>query len=134
MVNQESGNPIAVIEVKASATQISEANADATHYGDLCVQAGYAPLAIALAGASEDDFKVRVLQWGEGAWRSITYDSEPINWIPNKADVERLTTPGAPREIRPSVPPAAVLASRGDEINRLLRESGIKDEFRPAVG
>jgi type I restriction enzyme M protein len=35
--------------------------------------------------------------------------------------------------LRPTIPPPEILATYADEINRLLRESGIKDEFRPAV-
>src|SRR5690606_3153949 len=36
-------------------------------------------------------------------------------------------------DLRPTIPPPEVLASRADEINRYLREAKIKDEFRPAV-
>jgi type I restriction-modification system DNA methylase subunit len=61
----------------------------------------------------------------------ITYEGRPINWIPNEADLKRVGNPTGPVEIRPTIPPAEVLASKADEINRLLRESDIKDEFRP---
>jgi type I restriction enzyme M protein len=134
LVDRETVQPLAVIEVKSDIDDLEKAVKEATTvYGRACIDAGYTPLAIALAGATEDKFQVRVLKWMGTRWLPITYDGHPIGWIPNRADTERLLTPGAPREIRPSVPPPEVLAERADEINRLLRESGIKDEFRPAV-
>lgn len=134
LVDRDTLQPLAIIEVKADIDNLDQAIKEVTAiYGQSCIRAGYSPLAIALAGASEDDFAIRVLKWTGSQWLPITYDGEPISWIPNRADVVRLLAPAAPREIRPSVPPAEVLAARADEINRLLRESGIKDEFRPAV-
>lgn len=50
-----------------------------------------------------------------------------------RADLERVAAPRGPRDIRPTVPPLEVLAARATEINRLLREARIKDEYRPAV-
>ena len=41
--------------------------------------------------------------------------------------------PTEPAVLSPSIPPQEVLAARAEEINRLLREASIKDEFRPAV-
>ena len=126
--------PIAVVEVKGSIADLPKAVKEVTEdYGRACVDAGYSPLAVALAGTSEDDFVVRVLKWTGKRWAEATYDSNPISWIPNRADVDRLRVPSASPELRPSVPPAEVLAARADEINRLLRESDIKDELRPAV-
>ena len=133
LLDKPGQSPLAVIEVKARADALPQAEADAQHYGDACVEAGYTPLLIALAGADEDDFKLRVKKWDGREWRTVTYDGHPIGWIPNRADTQRLIVPDAPSEIRPTVPPADVLAQKGEEINRLLRESGIKDEFRPAV-
>lgn len=43
------------------------------------------------------------------------------------------STPRHPTALSPSIPPQEVLAARAEEINRLLREANIKDEFRPAV-
>lgn len=63
----------------------------------------------------------------------ITYDGKPIGWIPTRVDLERVAAPRGSREIHPTVPPPEVLAARADEINRLLRESGIKDGDRPGV-
>src|SRR5271165_3243962 len=44
-----------------------------------------------------------------------------------------IAVPTGPTEIRPTIPPPEVLAARADEMNRLLREARIKDEYRPAV-
>jgi type I restriction-modification system DNA methylase subunit len=134
LVDRATLQPLAVIEVKADVDDLDIAIKEVTTvYGRACIDAGFAPLAIALAGASEDNFQVRVFKWMKTRWLPITYDSNPIGWIPNRADTDLLLVPDAPREIRPSVPPPEVLADRADEINRLLRESGVKDEFRPAV-
>lgn len=134
LVDRTTLQPLAVIEVKSDIRALDQAIKEATTiYGRACIDAGFTPLAIALAGTSEENFAVRIFKWVGTRWLPITYDGNPIGWIPNRADIERLLTPGGAREIRPSVPPPQVLADRADEINRLLRESGIKDEFRPAV-
>jgi hypothetical protein len=134
LVDRATMQPLAVIEVKSDIRALDIAVKEVTTvYGRASIDAGFTPLAIALAGTSEDNFAVRVLKWVGTRWLPVTYEGNPIEWIPNRTDIERLLVPGASREIRPSVPPALVLADRADEINRLLRESGIKDEFRPAV-
>lgn len=134
LVDRETLQPIAVIEVKPRVDDLERAVREVTDiYGRACIDAGFVPLAIGLAGASEDKFALRVHKWMGTRWSPVTYDGHPIGWIPNRADVDRLLAPGASREIRPSVPAPEVLAERADEINRMLRESGIKDELRPAV-
>lgn len=134
LVDRETFQPLAIIEVKPDISGLDKAVKEVTEiYGRACIDAGYSPLAVALAGTSENDFGVRVFKWMETKWLPITYETHPISWIPNRADTELLLSPGVPCEIRPSVPPPEVLAARADEINRLLRESGIKDEFRPAA-
>jgi len=126
--------PLAVIEAKADIDDLDKAVAEATRfYGTACVNAGYPTVAIGIAGTSEEAFSLRVLKWNGARWVHITYDGVPITWIPNRADLARVASPKGPSELRPTVPPPEVLAQRADEINRLLRESGIKDEFRPAV-
>jgi len=126
--------PIAVIEAKATVADLDTAIREVTFgYGQACLDAGYSPLAIAVAGTSEDDFAVRVFKWNGRKWLEATYEGNPINWIPNRADSERLRVPAAPAELRPSVPPPDVLAARAEEINRLLREAGVTDAIRPGV-
>lgn len=133
LVDRSSAAATAVIEAKASASDIDKAVAEAQHYAAAFIAAGYPTLAIGLAGVSDDDFRLRVSKWDGTGWAPITYDGKPIGWIPTRADLVRLTAPSHPAELRPSIPPQEVLASRADEINRLLREANIKDEFRPAV-
>lgn len=134
LVDKATMQPLAVIEVKADKRDLDKAVKEVTTvYGRACIEEGFTPLAIALAGTSEENFDVRILKWMGTRWLPVTYEQNPISWIPNRLDIERLMVPGAARELRPSVPPPQVLADRADEINRLLRESGIKDEFRPAV-
>lgn len=134
LVDRSTLAPLAVIEAKANIDDLNRAVREVTDvYGRAFVQSGFTPLAIALAGTSEDEFAVKVLKWNGTRWEPVTYDGYPIGWIPNRADAERVRLPNDQYELRPSIPPPEVLAARADEINRLLRESGIKDEFRPAV-
>jgi type I restriction enzyme M protein len=134
LVDRMTLQPLAVIETKPDIGNLDQAIKEVTTvYGRACIDAGFLPLAISLAGVSEDNFAVRVMKWMGTRWLPVTYEGHPIEWIPNRADIDRLLAPAATPEIRPSVPPPEVLANRADEINRLLRESGIKDEFRPAV-
>lgn len=133
LVDRSSAVPLAVIEAKASASDIERAIAEAQHYAAAFIAAGHSTLAIGLAGVADDDFRLRVSKWDGAGWMPVTYDGEPIGWIPTRADLVRLASPHHPAELRPSIPPQEVLAARADEINRLLREANIKDEFRPAV-
>ena len=132
LVDQESGEPLAVVETKAAVTAIDIAVDEAESYGSALVQAGYSPAAIGLAGTDEEEFALQVSKWTGRSWAPITYDGNPITWIPGAADLRRVTLVNGPTEIRPSPPPIEVLAARADEINRLLREADIKDEYRPA--
>jgi type I restriction-modification system DNA methylase subunit len=130
----ENLQPLAVVEVKGSEKDLPKAIDEVTNnYGTWCVEAGYTPLAIALAGTTETSFGLRVFKWSKNKWLTVTYDGNPINWIPNRPDLEHLRTPNTLAELRPSVPPVAVLATRADEINRLLREANITDAQRPAI-
>lgn len=134
LVDRSSIAPLAVIEAKADRSNLNQAVHEATEdYGRPFVDEGYNPLAIGVAGASESQFDIRVLKWDGDEWVTVTYEGNPINWIPNREDLDRITVPSGPSELRPTVPPADVLADRADEINRLLREAGIYDQFRPAV-
>lgn len=124
---------IAVIEVKKSSHDIKQALAEAEAYAGALWDAGWQPLAVGLAGTSDDEFALRISKRVGAKWKPVTYDGYPISWIPTRADLERIATAGGPTEIRPSVPPIEVLAARAEEINQLLRESRVKDEYRPAV-
>lgn len=125
------GAPLAVIEAKASTEQIDLATSEAENYANALISTGYSPLAIGLAGTDSDEFALRVMKWSGSEWTPVTYEKHPISWIPNPEDLARVANPFGPSELRPTVPPASVLAEKADEINRLLREADIKDEYRP---
>jgi len=133
LIDRATLQPRAVIEAKASPSDLMLAIKEATEdYGAACIEAGYSPLAIAVAGASEDNFAVRVLKWTGRKWAMITYDGNPIGWIPNRLDIDAIRASNS-TEIRPSIPPPEVLSGHADEINRLLRESKVTDALRPAI-
>lgn len=134
LVNRINITPFAIIETKAKKSDLVRAVKEVTNdYGMPFIKAGYSPLAIGLAGTKEDEWDIRVSKWDGTKWVFVTYEGRPINWIPNKSDIESLTSTTGIIELRPTVPAPEVLAECADEINRLLRESGIKDEFRPGV-
>ena len=133
LIDRNSSTPLATIEVKSLAAEIGLAISETQGYADALWNAGWTPLAIALAGTSDGEFQLRVSKRVGNKWAPITYDGHPINWIPTRADLDRIATQGGPTEIRPTIPPLDVLASRADEINRLLREARIQDGQRPAV-
>lgn len=122
---------IAVIEAKASIDALDAAVAESRAYADAIGQVGRTPLAIALAGTEADNFALRVSKRTPKGWAFVTYDGHPISWIPNEVDALRALVPSGPAELRPTPPPADVLADRAEKINRLLREADIKDEYRP---
>jgi type I restriction enzyme M protein len=125
--------PLAVFEGKARASSLEKATADATHYGDALYDAGFQPLAIAVAGTDDSYFEVRVLKRIDSEWMPITYEGNPISWIPGPDEMDRILKTAGSVELRPRVPPPEVLREKAEEINGLLRESGLKDDFRPAV-
>ena len=133
IVDRSSLVPLAVIEVKADLNSLPTAINEATEYASFFVNRDYHVLAIAIAGASEYEFDLRVMKWHRDEWVPITYDGRPIRWIPNRSDINAVGMPSAVPELRPRVPPAEVLTSSADEINRLLRESGITDQARPGI-
>jgi predicted RNA methylase len=133
LLDRETNAPLAIIETKGRAGDIETAITEAQGYGNALHQQGHPVLAIGLAGTSEDEFALRVTKLVGAGWQAITYDEHLISWIPTRVDLDRIVVPKGPTEIRPSIPPLDVLATRADEINRLLREARIKDEFRPVV-
>lgn len=133
LIEKESNVPIAVIEAKRNVGEIDQAIREAQNYAGALHRNNQRPVAVGLAGTAEDGFSLRVSKKVGNGWELITYDRNPINWIPTRADLTLISSPSGPTEIRPSIPPLEVLAARADEINRLLRESRVKDEFRPAV-
>ena len=134
LIDPKSSYPVAVIEAKKSVEEEKKAISEAQGYADALFNAGWHPLAVGLAGTSDEEFSLNVSKRANGGtWKPVTYEGYPIGWIPTYVDLERVTTPTGPTDIRPTIPPLEVLAARADEINRLLREARIKDEYRPAV-
>ena len=134
LIDHDSAYPIAVIEAKKSVADEERALSEAQGYADALFNAGWHPLAIGLAGTSDEEFRLNVSKRTKGGqWKPVTYEGYPIGWIPTYADLERIAIPSGPADIRPTVPPLEVLAARANKINRLLREARIKDEYRPAV-
>lgn len=134
LVDRQSLQPVLVIEAKATVADLDKAVREVTEvYGNACIEAGYSPLAVAIAGTTDDEFAVRVFKWDGSAWKPVTYEGNPISWIPNREDADRLRAPSTTAELRPSVPSPEVLAVFADEINRLLRESNVNDRARPSV-
>ena len=134
LIDPDSSTPLAVIETKGAVADEQKAIGEAQTYAGALFDAGWHPLAIGLAGTSDEEFRLHVSKRTKaGKWKPVTYEGYPIGWIPTRADLERVSTPRGPTDIRPTVPPLEVLAARANEINRLLREARIKDEYRPAV-
>ena len=134
LIDAESSSPLAVIEAKRSIADKEKAIDEAQTYSEALFESGWHPIAIGLAGTSDEEFQILVTKRDRtGKWAAVTYEGHPINWIPTRLDLARIAVPEGPFEIRPTVPPLEVLADRADEINRLLREAGIKDGDRPAV-
>ena len=122
-----------MFEAKARASDIDTAVADVCRYGEAFHQANYQPLAIAVAGTADDRFEVRVLKRVSKKWVLVTYDGNPITWVPNANQMSRARNSRTEIDLHPTVPPVEVLKARAEEINGLLRESGLKDDFRPAA-
>jgi hypothetical protein len=134
LVDRASTKPLAVIEAKGSILESDKAISEAQTYANALWDSGWGPLAIGLAGTSDHEFRLRVSKRvSSSRWEPVTYEGHPIGWIPTKTDLQRVATPRASLDIRPTVPPLEVLAARAEEINRLLRESRIQDGQRPAV-
>lgn len=131
LIDRKLGTPLAVFEAKSKADEIKQAIAEAVGYGEALYEAGFNALAVAVAGTADDTFAVRVLKRRPGGWGFVTYEGEPISWIPSREQIERLHA--GETELRPRVPSPEVLKAKAEEINGMLREAGLKDDFRPAA-
>lgn len=133
LVRTADQQPLAVFEGKAKVGDIDRAVADAQHYGDALSDSGFQPLAIAVAGTEDALFELRVHKRIRSRWQPITYEKNPISWVPAPDEMDRLFRADTAVELQPRVPPPEVLHEKAEEINGLLRESGLKDDFRPAA-
>ena len=126
--------PLIIGEAKAEESNIDAAVGEACDpYGEAFVDKGFRVLAAGIAGNDSTNIAVRIKKRAPGLWKPIEYRSQPIQWIPTPEETHRLLSDDRLFELQPLVPSNDVLAKRGEDINRILRESGIKDEYRPSV-
>ena len=133
VVAKDTHIPQIVIEAKANKKDFDKALAEAcNNYGNACREAGYSVLAVGIAGQEETGILIGVSKYNNNQWQRINYTNNPISWIPTPEDVSRLLPDLGIMDLIPIVPSPEVLASKGDLINRILREATVKDEYRPA--
>ncbi|MCE9608213.1 MAG: N-6 DNA methylase [Planctomycetia bacterium] len=126
--------PLIVGEAKASEDSIDTAVHEACNfYGEAFTDHGMRVLAAGIAGNDHSNIAVQVSKRSFRKWRPIEYREHPIQWLPTPEETNRLLTNDELYDLQPRIPSGEVLARRADEINRILRECKIKDEYRPAV-
>ena len=134
LVNRATIQPLIVGETKAKDADIDQAISEACNsYGDAFGEKGFRVLAAGIAGDDKSNIAVSIKKHNRRGWQPVQYRREPIQWIPTPQEAELLLADVDLFELEPRVPSNEILAQRGDEINRLLRECKIKDEFRPAI-
>lgn len=133
VVNRQTNRVVIVGETKARSTQLELATKEADHYGDAFEQMGSRVLAAGIAGDETSNIGVRVTKRDHSIWKPIVYGKNPIQWLPTPEETLRLIEDDTLFDLQPRVPSAEVLAKRGEQMNRILRECKIKDEFRPAI-
>lgn len=128
----ESNRPRMVIETKADQKEVHKALDEAcADYGEACHDAGHGVIAVGIAGQERTQFRIAVRRCVNGRWQDIEYSGRPISWIPTPEDLRRLLSNPSLVDLKPVVPRQEVLAEKAEEINRLLREAHVKDEYRP---
>jgi len=133
VVDRDTCIPQIIIEAKANKKDFEKALTEACiNYGNACQEAGYSVVAVGVAGQEETGILVGASKYNNGRWERITYSGNPISWIPTPNDTLRLLPDLGIMDLIPVVPSPEVLASKGDLINRILREASVKDEYRPA--
>jgi len=133
VVNRETIQPIIVGETKARDENIRLAIDEACYYGNALADRGFNVLAAGIAGDDKSNIAVQIKKQTRKGWQLVQYRQEPIQWIPTPHEAECLLADVDLVELKPHIPTNEILAQRGDEINRILRECNIKDEFRPAI-
>lgn len=133
VVDRASMRPLIVGETKATAKDIGLAIEESVLYAKAFKRSGYDVLAAGIAGDGENDIAVQIEKRKNGRWSPIEFRGEPIQWMPTPEETDLLLSTTDLFNLDPRVPAPEVLAERGDEINRILRECDIKDEFRPAI-
>ena len=133
VVSRQTLNPLIVGEVKARQEDIGDAATEAAGYAEGLAAEGIPILVAGIAGNPDDGLAVRVSKRSFDGWKPIEYRDSPIGWLPTPDETDLLVHDQQLFRLDPQVPPPEVLAANAEEINRILRESRIKDELRPAV-
>lgn len=133
LVESEHLRPVMVGEAKALDTQIASAIKEARDYSTGLIDRGMRVLAAGVAGDDSGNIAVEVEKWAGSKWHPIEYRSKPIQWIPTPEEANRLLIDDGLFDLQPRIPPPEILAKRGDEMNRILRECKISDPLRPAI-
>lgn len=132
LIDKDTARPIMVIETKASVKDLGDALDEACFYGDACRAAGHSVVAVGVAGQEKVGIKISVANYLSGAWEIVTYEGNPIAWIPTPSDIDRLLAETNAISLSPIVPRPEILSSKAELMNRVLREANVKDEYRPA--
>lgn len=132
IVDNQTLRPQLVIETKAKINDLQEALNEACFYADACRKAGYQVIAVGIAGQEQTGIKVAVAGYYQNQWQPILYSNKPISWIPTPLDIEKLLASSDPVNLAPIIPRPEILIGKAEEMNRILREANVKDEYRPA--
>lgn len=132
IVDNQTLRPKLVIETKAKINDIEEALNEACFYADACRKVGHLVIAVGIAGQDKTGIKVAVAGYYQNKWQPILYSNKPISWIPTPLDIEKLLISSDPINLAPIIPKPEILIGKAEEINGILREANIKDEYRPA--
>jgi len=133
LLDPETQRPLVVGETKAEDDDIGKAIKEARDYSAALLDRGMKVLAAGVAGNENGKIAVQVDKWARSGWKVIEYRSKPIQWLPTPEEAKRLLIDDSLFDLQPRVPPADILAKRGEEINRILRECKINDPLRPAI-
>lgn len=134
VVDRANIRPLIVGETKARDREVELAVTEACNpYGEAFADKGFNVLAAGVAGDDQSNIAVQIKKRARRSWLPIEYRREPIQWIPTPEETEILLSDSDLFELQPRIPSNEILAQRGDQMNRILRECKIKDEFRPAI-
>ncbi len=133
LLSEDGQRPLAVIETKAHEKDFTKAMDEACNvYGQACHEQGHEVIAIGIAGQEKEGIRIGACKLRAGKWVPIEFESRPVVWIPTPSDTEILLSNDKKIDLSPIVPKPEILAEKADELNRILREAHIKDEFRPS--
>lgn len=123
--------PRVVIDTKPALSDLGRSIAETAHYGEACYDAGHPVLSVAVAGADQEVCGVRAQRLVKTNWKFLTLHDEPIDWIPSPDLTQSILADKSRTEVEPERPSERVLAYYANKLNEILRECGVKDEYRP---